>query len=64
MRPVRAQGLLQGRLGPNAQDVIAMAGPVLSHRMALTFAARARGENLAGLIAETVSRFDNVGAAA
>jgi MoxR-like ATPase len=64
MMTVRAQALLQGRLAPNAQDVIDMAGPVLSHRMALTFAARARGESLASLIAETVSRFDNVGAAA
>jgi MoxR-like ATPase len=64
MMTVRAQALLQGRLAPNAQDVIDMATPVLSHRMALTFAARARGESLAGLIAETVARFDNVGAAA
>jgi len=64
MMTVRAQALLQGRLAPNAQDVIDMAGPVLSHRMALTFAARARGESLAGLIAETVARFDSVGAAA
>lgn len=64
MMTVRAQALLQGRLAPNAQDVIDMAGPVLSHRMALTFAARARGDNLAGLIAETVARFDSVGAAA
>ncbi len=64
MMTVRAQALLQGRLAPNAQDVMDMAGPVLSHRMALTFAARARGESLAGLIAETVARYDNVGAAA
>ncbi|WP_294225309.1 MoxR family ATPase [uncultured Shimia sp.] len=64
MMTVRAQALLQGRLAPNAQDVIDMATPVLSHRMALTFAARARGESLASLIAETVSRFDDVGAAA
>lgn len=64
MMTVRAQALLHGRLAPNAQDVIDMAGPVLSHRMALTFAARARGESLAGLIAETVRRFDGVGAAA
>ena len=64
MMTVRAQALLHGRLAPNAQDVIDMAGPVLSHRMALTFAARARGESLAGLIAETVARFDSVGAAA
>ncbi|MGR3637110.1 MAG: AAA family ATPase [Shimia sp.] len=64
MMTVRAQALLHGRLAPNAQDVVDMAGPVLSHRMALTFAARARGESLAGLIEETVRRFDSVGAAA
>ncbi len=64
MMTVRAQALLHGRLAPNAQDVIDMAGPVLSHRMALTFAARARGESLGGLISETVARFDSVGAAA
>lgn len=64
MMTVRAQALLHGRLAPNAQDVIDMAGPVLSHRMALTFAARARGESLADLIAETVARFDSMGAAA
>ncbi len=64
MLTVRAQALLHGRLAPNAQDVIDMAAPVLSHRMALTFAARARGESLSQLIAETVARFDSVGAAA
>ncbi|MDA5556771.1 AAA family ATPase [Shimia sp. MMG029] len=64
MMTVRAQALLQGRLAPNAQDVIDMAGPVLSHRMALTFAARARGESLPDLIAQTVARFDTMGAAA
>ncbi len=64
MMTVRAQALLHGRLAPNAQDVIDMAGPVLSHRMALTFAARARSESLADLIAETVARFDSMGAAA
>ncbi|MCP4818841.1 MAG: MoxR family ATPase [Shimia sp.] len=64
MMTVRAQALLHGRLAPNAQDVIDMAEPVLSHRMALTFAARARGESLTGLIGETVRRFDGVGAAA
>ncbi|MBO9473073.1 MoxR family ATPase [Shimia sp. R10_1] len=64
MMTVRAQALLQGRLAPNAQDVIDMASPVLSHRMALTFAARARGESLPDLIAQTVARFDTMGAAA
>lgn len=64
MMTVRAQALLQGRLAPNAQDVIDMSGPVLSHRMALTFAARARGTALADVISQTVARFDKMGAAA
>jgi MoxR-like ATPase len=31
---------------------------VLKHRMALTFAARAEGETIAGLVARLVQRFD------
>jgi len=50
MLAVRAAALLDGRLAPSAADVQALARPVLSHRMALSFAARARGESLAGLI--------------
>ncbi len=50
MLTVRARALLQGRLAPTAEDVIDMARPVLSHRMALNFAARARGDLLADLI--------------
>ena len=50
MLTVRARALLDGRLAPNAQDVLALARPVLTHRMALGFAARARGENLGALI--------------
>jgi len=51
MLTVRARALLQGRLAPSAEDVIDMAQPVLSHRMALNFAARARGDSLSDLIA-------------
>lgn len=54
MMTIRARALLQGRLAPSPDDVRAMAQPVLGHRMALSFAARARGENLAGLINQTV----------
>jgi MoxR-like ATPase len=50
MMCVRAQALLEGRLAPNADDVRNMAGPVLKHRMALSFAARARGEDLDAII--------------
>ena len=51
MLTVRARALLNGRLAPSAEDVLALARPVLSHRMALSFAARARGESLASIIA-------------
>ncbi|SPH16675.1 ATPase RavA [Defluviimonas aquaemixtae] len=50
MLTVRARALLNGRLAPSADDVMALARPVLSHRMALSFAARARGESLAEII--------------
>ncbi len=55
MLAVRARALLQGRLAPSAEDVIDMARPVLSHRMALNFAARARGDSLSALIDETAA---------
>ncbi|MBK5934697.1 MoxR-like ATPase [Rhodovulum imhoffii] len=42
MLSVRARALLQGRLAPDTDDIAAMAAPVLSHRMALGFAARAQ----------------------
>ncbi len=43
MLAVRARALLDGRLAPSVDDVIALAHPILRHRMALTFAARADG---------------------
>ncbi len=53
MLTVRARALIQGRLAPDTDDIIAMSRPVLIHRMALNFAARARGESLAELIDAT-----------
>jgi MoxR-like ATPase len=50
MLTVRARALLDGRLAPSPDDVLALARPVLIHRMALTFAARARGQDLGSLI--------------
>ncbi len=50
MLAVRARALLDGRFAPDIGDVAALARPVLSHRMSLNFAARARGETLGGLI--------------
>jgi MoxR-like ATPase len=56
MLAVRARALIQGRLAPSLDDVVALAGPVLKHRIALTFAARAEGETVDGLIRKLVSR--------
>lgn len=50
MLAVRARALIQGRLAPSTEDVLALAGPVLKHRMALSFAARADGLSLESLI--------------
>ena len=41
MLTVRARALVEGRLAPSVDDVLALAEPILQHRMALTFAARA-----------------------
>jgi MoxR-like ATPase len=43
MLAVRAKALIDGRLAPSVDDVVSLAEPVLKHRMALTFAARAEG---------------------
>jgi MoxR-like ATPase len=64
MLTVRARALLQGRLAPSVEDVVSMARPVLTHRMALNFAARARGETLTGLITDTAARITRIEAAA
>jgi MoxR-like ATPase len=48
----RARALMQGRVAPSVDDVIALAPPVLRHRMALTFAARADGLTIDGIIAQ------------
>jgi MoxR-like ATPase len=53
----RARALVDGRLSPSLDDVVALAQPVLKHRMALSFAARAEGETLAGVIAKLTERF-------
>jgi MoxR-like ATPase len=60
----RAEALMNGRLAPSPEDVRALAGPVLSHRMALSFAARARGENLTSIIDTVSAQITKVEAAA
>jgi len=64
MLTVRARALLDGRLVPDADDVRALARPVMIHRMALTFAARARGESLGAVIDGVVARLTALEAAA
>lgn len=50
MMAVRAKALIDGRLAPSVDDVIALADPILKHRMALTFAARAEGHEISAII--------------
>jgi MoxR-like ATPase len=55
MLAVRAKALIEGRLAPSVDDVLALADPVLKHRMALTFAARAEGQDLGAIISRLVA---------
>ncbi|MBB5222024.1 MoxR-like ATPase [Amaricoccus macauensis] len=64
MLAIRARALIQGRLVPNLDDVAALARPVLIHRMALGFAARAEGLTLDSLIGQLVGDVMGVEAAA
>jgi len=50
MVATRARALLDGRLAPSLDDVVALAGPVLSHRIGLGFGARASGTDREVLI--------------
>jgi MoxR-like ATPase len=46
MLAIRARALLEGRFAPSVEDVVALAHPILRHRMALNFSARAEGATL------------------
>jgi len=56
MLTVRARALVQGRLAPSIDDVVALAKPVLQHRMAITFAARADGIDVGSIIDRFVEK--------
>lgn len=60
----RARALLEGRLAPSIDDVMALARPVLIHRMALGFAARAEGISLHDVITDLVEHAARRSAAA
>ena len=55
MLATRARALIDGRLSPSVDDVIALAPAVLRHRMALNFAARADGVTLAQIIERLIA---------
>jgi len=57
MLAVRARALLDGRFAPSIDDVVALAGPVLRHRMALNFAARAEGVTIDEIIGRLCEPF-------
>jgi MoxR-like ATPase len=50
MLATRSRALLQGRFSPSIDDVAALAHPVLRHRIALTYGARAEGVTLTSII--------------
>lgn len=56
MLATRARALLDGRLAPSQDDVAALAIPILKHRMALNFRARADGVKIDDLIGRLVAR--------
>ena len=58
MLGVRARALIQGRYAPNVEDVTALAHPILRHRMALSFAARAEGVLMSDVINHLLETID------
>ncbi len=51
MLVARARAVMDGRLSPSVDDVLALAAPVLKHRMNLGFAARTEGVTISQVIA-------------
>ncbi len=58
MMATRAKAMMEGRLSPSVDDVIALAGPALKHRMALSFAARAEGITIDDVIGKLTAQID------
>ena len=56
MLGVRARALMEGRYAPSIDDVAALAPPILRHRMAVNFAARADGVSVEQIVARLVQR--------
>ena len=56
MLATRARAIIQGRLAPSVDDVVALAGPILRHRMAVNFSARAEGVTVQTVIDQICAR--------
>ncbi len=54
MLGIRARAMLEGRSAPLEEDIFALAEPILRHRMALNFSARAQNVTLENIISETI----------
>jgi len=54
MLAARARALMDGRLSPSVDDVAALAPPILRHRMALSYSARADGVTVDHVIAKLI----------
>ncbi|MBL1148289.1 MAG: MoxR family ATPase [Pseudomonadota bacterium] len=57
MLAARARALVDGRHAPSMDDVIALAEPILQHRMALSFPARTRGITLQQIITKICEKY-------
>jgi len=55
MLACRARALLDGRYAPSVDDVLALAPPVLRHRMAVSFAGRAEGIGVTQVIEQMMA---------
>jgi MoxR-like ATPase len=56
MLACRARAIIQGRRAPAGAAVVARAGPILRHRMAVNFSARAEGVTVESVIAQMCAR--------
>jgi MoxR-like ATPase len=54
---VRARAVLQGRFAPSVDDVTTLISPILRHRMALNFAARADGITIDDVVERLVAPY-------
>jgi len=57
MLACRARALIDGRFSPSIDDILALAPPVLRHRMAVSFAGRAEGITVARVIEQISAPF-------